>query len=76
MPSKLLVSSEIWSHDATVPSNMSYVAAELLKGQRIYKQNALERINLGSIAKLSLIPEASVVYILKQIVMAIEHTME
>lgn len=43
---------------------------------RIYKASTLERINYNAICKLAETPEATVVYILKQVVNAIEHTLE
>ena len=43
---------------------------------RVYKASTMERINYNAICKLAETPEATVIYILKQIVGAIEHTLE
>ena len=49
---------------------------EVLRAQRMFKENALERINMATISKLAEAPEATVVYVLKQIVSAVESTSE
>ena len=55
---------------------MTYMPIEVLRAQRLFKENAFERINMANISKVAQAPEASVIYVLKQIVSAVENTCE
>lgn len=66
----------MFSYDAKPPCNLASMPIEVLRAQRMFKENALERINMATISKLAEAPEATVVYVLKQIVSAVESTSE
>ena len=57
MPSQILMASSVFAYEVKPPSNLNYMSAELLKAARIFKDNALERINMAAISKLVEAPE-------------------
>lgn len=51
------MASSVFAYEVKPPSNLNYMSAELLKAARIFKDNALERINMAAISKLVEAPE-------------------
>ena len=76
MPSHILMNSEHFAYEAKPPANLAYTTNEVLKSNRLFKEGTLERINMAAIAKAAEIPEQTIIYILKQIVLAVESTIE
>lgn len=76
MPSQLLATNQVFSYKAQPPINLEYTSLDVLKSMSIFKSKALERIPFHKMAKATETIEQTIVYVLKQIVMAVEHTME
>ena len=58
------------------PSNLEYFPLDGIKSMNIFKPKALDRVPFQLVAKMVETSEQIVVYILKQIVMAVENTLE
>ena len=77
MPSQLLISNPVFNYDtAKKPANLPFTSLESVKSLNIFKLKVLERIPFQVVAKMAETAEQTIVYVLKQIVMAIQHTME
>ena len=70
------MNSEVLSYEPQPPSNLPFMTMDVLKTGRLFKENGLERINMAAIAKAAAVPEQALIYILKQIVLAVESTCE
>ena len=58
------------------PYNLPSVSMEHIKATKLFKPNALERIPYSHVAQLTGLSEQQVVFVLKQIIMCVEHTLE
>ena len=76
IPSPLLESNELFSYEPKRPFNVPYRAPDLIKTTNMFKAGTIERVPFSLVSKMADTSEATIMYILKQVVMAIEHTME
>lgn len=64
----------MFKYKPQAPCNLDYLPAEVLRTSRMFKDTTLERINMANVANNAEVTEATVVYVLKQIVNAVEST--
>ena len=68
--------NEIFSYDPTTRANLQSVPMDSVKLMKIFKSKSLDRFPFINAAKMAETAESTIVYVMKQIVTAIEHTME
>lgn len=76
IPSQLMAASKTFSHEAKLPHNIPFASLDQIKSTQMFKTGTLVRIPFGNMAKLVDTSEQSIVFVLKQILMCVDHTME
>ena len=64
------------NYQTQAPANLEYFPLDSIKSMNIFKPKVLDRVPFQLIGKMVETSEQIVVYILKQIVMAVENTLE